>query len=245
MKKLIIAFVIFILLLLLCSCGTVFAIRKIPSITGPFLKQVDLGVEETPEKIYGFYEEIGYENNLKGEEPKTGKLVFEGTLLMEHTFTQQEINSWIAAWEGEWAGLPVRNSQIRINKDGTVEASTTVSLDSVEAFAKSLGYSDTDISNAKSYLKVVPQTLPVYAKGKASIVNNTVDYDIQDIKIGQFPLPSNMYSPVESALEHITTQIKNLSQDTNIEKAVVTPDGVDYKGTVPAKVDIENMKSTN
>ena len=236
MKKIFLG--ITVLLVLLIGVGVLTFMGKIPALSGLIFKQVELDVQETPDSIYSYYDDIGYINNLKGDTPKSGELVFEGGIDIEHTFTQSEINSWIAAWESEWSDLPFSNSQIRINSDGTVEASSSISVATAESFAKMLGYTDEDIAKAKSYLKYIPDPLPLYAKGTASIVGNVVSIDIQDFKVAGFTLPSSISSAMGDVLEDVTQRTRTLSNDTSVEEAVVTPDGVRFKGTVPASVDV-------
>lgn len=230
--------IITILLVLLIGVGVLTFMGKIPALSSLIFKQVELDVAQTPDEIYSYYDEIGYVNNLKGETPKSGELVFEGGIDIEHTFTQNEINSWIAAWESEWSDLPFSNSQIKINSDGTVEASSSISVATAESFAKMLGYTDEDISKAKSYLEYIPDPLPLYAKGTASIVGNVVSIDVQDFKVAGFTLPSTISSAMGGVLEDITQRTRTLSDDTNVQEAVVTSDGVRFKGTVPASVSV-------
>lgn len=237
MKKFLIILSIFIVLALIVV-GLLTVIGKMPGLSSMVYEQVDLGVRESPDIIYDYYEEIGYVNNLKGGEPKSGEVVFDGGIEIEHTFTQQEINSWIAAWESEWSGLPFKTSQLRINPDGTVEASSTLSISDAESFAKTLGYSDEDISKVKSYVKVIPDPLPIYAKGTASIEGNNVAMDVQSFKVGGYTLPSSVSSAIGSVLESIVTRARQLNAETNVERAVVTAEGVDFKGTVPVSVDV-------
>ena len=230
--------IITILVVLLVGVGVLTFMGKIPALSSLIFKQVELDVAQTPDEIYSYYDEIGYVNNLKGETPKSGELVFEGGIDIEHTFTQNEINSWIAAWESEWSDLPFSNSQIKINSDGTVEASSSISVATAESFAKMLGYTDKDISKAKSYLEYIPDPLPLYAKGTASIVGNVVSIDVQDFKVAGFTLPSTISSAMGGVLEDITQRTRTLSDDTNVQEAVVTSDGVRFKGTVPASVSV-------
>jgi hypothetical protein len=236
MKKILLC--ILILLILIVGAGYLILTSKIPALTNAALKQVDLGVRETPEEIYSFYDDIGYENNLKGNETKSGELVFEGGIELNHTFTQKEINSWICAWEQDWSNLPFQNSQIRINDDGTVEASSSISIPIAESFAKMIGYTQEDINKAKSYLKFIPDPLPLYAKGTAQITENTAKYNIQDFKIGGYTLPSSLNTPLSNLLEDITTRTRDLSDYTDVKTATITSEGVEFVGTVPASVSV-------
>ena len=236
MKKLIFSVLILAILL---GVGYLTFKGRMPVLSEMIYKQVELDVKETPDEMYNYYDEIGYVNNLKGDEPKSGELVFEGGIEIEHTFTQSEINSWIAAWEGEWADLPFKNSQIRINSDGTVEASSLITVSTAESFAKTLGYTDEEISKAKNYIKFMPELLPLYAKGTAAITENNTMVEIQDFKIAGYTVPSTLYSGLSSILESLTERTRKLSDYTDVASAIVTSEGVSFKGTVPASVNVK------
>ncbi len=231
-----------ILLLLIIGLGVVGYLTikgKVPVLYNAVFQQVDLGIDESPDIIYAFYEEIGYVDNLKGDTPKSGELVFEGGIDLDHTFTQSEINSWLSAWENSWTGIPFKNLQIRINSDGTVEASSLISLKEAESIGRTLGYSQEDIDKAKDFLKYIPDPLPLYAKGTASIKENQVNLDIQNFKVVGYSLPEGMNSTVEGVIEDIISRARNLSTETDIKSAEVTSEGVKFLGTVPASVSIK------
>lgn len=69
---------ILLILFILLGIGYLTLRGKMPILSDIVLKQVDLGIEESPDIIYGFYDEIQFEDNLKGDTQKSGELVFEG-----------------------------------------------------------------------------------------------------------------------------------------------------------------------
>ncbi len=236
MKKFLISLLV---ILVLVGAAYLTLKGKMPVLSNLVYKQIDLGIEnETADEIYSFYDEIGYADTLR-EEPKSGTLVFEGGIDIEHTFTQSEINSWITAWEGEWTDLPFSNPQIKINKDGSVEASSMITISSAEDFAKELGYTDAEISKAENYLGYLPEQLPLYANGTAEIINNVATIDLQNFKLSRYTIPSSIYSDISSVLEDFIQKTINLSDSTNISSAMVTPEGVEFVGTVPASITVE------
>jgi hypothetical protein len=240
MKKFLTIFGIFFLILfLLLGVGYLTLKGKIPLLSDKILSQKDLGINESPDEIYAFYDEIGYVDGLKGEEPKSGELLFEGTIDIEHTFTQSEINSWLSAWEQGWADIPFRNLQIKLNSDNTVEASALISVKKAESIGKMLGYSDEEIEKAKEYLGYIPDPLPLYATGTASISNNVPDLNVRDFKVVGISLPQGLIQPVTNVLSDIMERGTNMSgAQTDIQSAEVTEAGVEFVGTVPAKVSI-------
>lgn len=231
-----------ILLLVIISITAVgyLAIKgKIPIITNAVFKQIDLGIDETPETIYAFYDQIGFVDGLKGDTPKTGDLVFEGSIPLNHTFSQKEINSWISAWEESWTGIPFKNLQIKLYPDGTVEASSLISIKDAEAIGRTLGYTDEEINKAKTFLTFIPDPLPLYAKGTASVTNDVVSMNATDFKVANYTLPQNLTDAVIGVVEDTIERAKTMSDSAAIQSATVTSDGVKFVGTVPASVKIK------
>jgi hypothetical protein len=237
MKK----FLLILLLVLVLGIGGgyIYIKNKLNSLSDSVHAQVDLGVNESSDTIYTLYDEIGYVNNLKGETPMTGELVFEGGIPLDRTFSQKEINSWISSWEETWNGIPFENLQVRINSDGSVEASSLISVDKAEEIGKTLGYSSEQIDKAKSYLKYIPDPLPLYAKGSASIYQNEMDISVESFKVANSNLPSSLASAVGEVIEDVIERARNMSDDTDIQMATVSEQGVLFKGTVPASVRIK------
>jgi len=120
-----------------------------------------------------------------------------------------------------------------------VEASSLISLKEAESIGRTLGYSQEDIDKAKDFLKYIPDPLPLYAKGTASIKDNQVNLDIQNFKVVGYSLPEGMNSTVEGVIEDVISRAKNLSTETDIKSAEVTSEGVKFLGTVPASVSIK------
>jgi hypothetical protein len=201
-------------------------------------KQIDLGIDESSDIIYEYYEEIEFENGLAGEEPKSGELVFEGGIEVDKTFTQEEINSWFSAWEESWTGTPFQNLQVKLHEDGSIEASSLISIQEAESIGKTLGYTDEQIESAKKVLKFVPDPLPMYGKGNVSITDNVVDIDFSTLKVANFSLPGELPQQVTSVIGDMVEQARYMSDDTDIQSAIVTSEGVKVSGTVPASVGI-------
>lgn len=237
MKRVLLFFLL--LIAVLVGVGYLTLKGKIPVLSNIIFKQVDLGIDESPDTIYSFYDEIGFIDNLKGESAKSGELVFEGSISLEHTFTQQELNSGISAWEESWTGTPFKNMQIKINSDGSIQVSALILTKQAEDIAKTLGYTDEQIGKAKDYLKLVPEYLPIYAQGSLSITNNIVDIDTKSFNIAGVNLPAPLAEEVGSALADVVDKTRRLSDTAYAESAVFTSEGLEFKGTIPASVRIK------
>lgn len=233
--------IVLLLFVIVGGLGYLTLSGKLPFLSNLILKQKDLGIEATTDEIYAFYEEIGYEDNLRGETPKSGELIFEGAIDIEHTFTQSEINSWLTSWEQSWTGIPFENLQIKISPDGTVEASSLISVSKAEDIGRSLGYTQEEIDKAKTYLKYIPDPLPLYATGTASIINNEVNLGVGTFKVAGIGLPDTLKSQMAGVIEDVMERAIHFEgAQTDIKSAKVTEAGVEFIGTVPRKVSIKS-----
>ena len=213
---------------------------RVPTLSQLIFKQIDLGTSESSDMIYEYLDEIGFVSELKGDEPKSGDLEFTGEIRIEKVFTEQEMNSFASSWK-DWAGSPFTDVQVKIYEDGTAEASASISIQGAENIAKTLGYTDEEISEAKKYLKYVPDPLPMYATGTAYIENNVIEMDLSNMKIAGVNLPGDLPNQVGNVIEDMGEKaIETMAPQTVIESAKVTEEGIDVQGTFPSAVGIKS-----
>ncbi|NCO11897.1 MAG: hypothetical protein COZ34_02005 [Candidatus Pacebacteria bacterium CG_4_10_14_3_um_filter_34_15] len=122
--------------------------------------------------------------------------------------------------------MPIRDVQVRINDDGTGEASGILEVSTAIMMAKQLNYSDSDIEKGKSYVQYVADDLPFYIKGVTSVSNNKVSMNPSEIVIGRITLPESLVSPVAKAsadiIERRINQIPGLNvKELTLEKGAV------------------------
>jgi len=84
-----------------------------------------------------------------------------GNLNYNVTFSEAEVSALINEAD---SSMPVNDIQVRINEDGSLEASGMM-----------------DIGNI---------SLPVYLKGGGEIVSNNANFSIEDFRVGSLPVPA-------------------------------------------------------
>jgi len=88
--------------------------------------------------------------------------------------------------------MPVNNTQIRINNDGTVEFSGNVLMNRLPGFIAREGmgqYTINDVTKGLEFINMLKINSPVYTKFTANVVDNKLRVDIQKIEVGKFGVP--------------------------------------------------------
>ncbi len=119
-------------------------------------------------------------NNL-GEILSNINLDDRGNLNYNLTLSEAEISALI---NEEESPMPLRDVQIKINSDGSIETSGMMDFRSVQ--------------------------LPVYGKIKGEIISGKADFSIDDLRVGSIPMPTFIRDRVIDALNSsINDRIKN------------------------------------
>jgi len=239
MKKFLIVFSIIILFLVLLVGGIAAYFGFIPAFSDTFVKRVDLGVENNPQLSLDLREKSGVQFNIPEDQLPTDKdVIYEGTLDIEESLTSEQVTSILNTVKSELNSMPFSNVQIRINDDGTSEASFDLDIDTTVNEAKKLGYSDEDIEKGKKYLGVLGDSVYVYAKISFDIQDNDLTVSPYAFRIQNFNIPSGITQMVaevgSTAIEDRLSQVPNL----NIRSLTQDDDKLNFSGTIPQTVSV-------
>ena len=234
MKKFLITFTVIIVILLLIIGGIASYFGFIPAFSKTFVKRVDLGVKNDPQLSLDLRKKSGVQFNiLENELPTNKEVVYEGVLNIEETLTSQQVTSILNTVKTQHSSIPFSNVQIRINNDGTSEASFDLDIETTVNEAKKLGYSDEDIEKGKKYLGVLGDSVYVYAKLSFDISNDELTVNPYAFRIQNFNVPSSIMKMVadtgSNAIEDRLAQVPNLY----IESLRQVGEKLNFKGTIP------------
>lgn len=137
-------------------------------------KPVELGVKASADDLAQGVDKLNFLTVQSGSQ-KTGVIDLSGN----------EISALVNS--GYWATLPVKEVQVRLNQDGTAEASGMVQADQVGLFAASQGL-PADAANRAMQRFNMDRNMPFYFKGRLSVINNQVGLSVDSLEIGRFPL---------------------------------------------------------
>lgn len=234
MKKFIISLILIVFLLIIIIVGTAAYFGFIPAFSNTFVKRIDLGIKNNPQLSLDLREKSGVQFNIPEEKfPIDEEVIYEGVLNIDESLTSEQITSILNIVKTEFNSIPFSNVQIRINKDGTAEASFDLDIETTVNEAKKLGYSDEDIEKGKKYLGVLGDSVYVYAKLSFDISNDELTVNPYAFRIQNFNVPTSITKMVaetgSNAIEDRLAQVPNLY----IESLKQVGDKLQFKGTIP------------
>src|SRR5204863_115482 len=134
----------------------------------------------------------------------------------------------------KWKYCPITDVQVRINPDGTVEASAILRVDRLNGYFRAIGFDGGEVNLALEKLNIAGINPPIYMKGQASVTDGAVDLNFQKVEIGRLPVPDDLvqkYTGVtESFVERNMARVPGLS----IKSATFTGGQLNVDGTYPA-----------
>jgi hypothetical protein len=239
MKKFLIILTIIIVIPLLLIGGIAAYFGFIPGLSKTFAKQVDLGIENDPQLNIDLKNKIGLQFNIPEEELPTNKeVIYEGSIEIDESLTSEQITSILNTVKSELAYIPFSNVQIRVNEDGTTEASFNLNIETTVNEAKKLGYSDEQIEEGKRYLGVLGDSVNMYAKLSFDITDDALTVEPYAFRIQNFNVPSGITKMVadvgSGAIEDRLAQVPNLY----IESLKQVGSSLNFKGTIPGSIDV-------
>lgn len=224
MKKFLIGLFIFISVILFVAF---FGFKYVTS-----SKPRDLGIIYTEEDIKQSYAKNGVvAEALPKTENINQSIHYEGKKEVSFSLTQNEITALIN--NEKWQYMPVSNVQIKINSDGTGEASGVLHIDRILPFV-SLTHSTEDVEEAMNKYGIL-NTSAFYLKGKVSVVNNKVTLEPKKIEIGRITIPSNLVSENIGVAENFAERRIKAVQNLFVENLNLDSGKVNFKGTMPEK----------
>jgi hypothetical protein len=155
---------------------------------------------------------------------------FSGQKNINVTFSQSEFNSLLA--ERQWKYYPLKNSQLKINADGTAEFSAVLIKGRIEGFAKAVGVSQDNIDEVTKYIKMLPGDPAIYLKGKCSVTNNRISQSVSEVKVGKLDLTGQIKDNAGSIVDWVQSELFTLP-GVNIKSFQLVNGSVHFEGTLP------------
>jgi hypothetical protein len=192
----------------------------------------DLGVIFTEADRATAYTNNGVESlSISPDPDKPGGISYEGKKEIKTSFTSAEITALNNSVK--WVNYPISRLQIKINPDGTGEASGILDVQKILKWI-SFTHPVAEIQSKVNEYKIGLNP-PFYLKGSVTVVNNKVTLIPQIIEIGRVVIPQNIISeniiPVEKFAQDRLNSIPNL----NIKSLDLTGGRVNLDATYPER----------
>lgn len=195
----------------------------------------DFGIKVTKEDSFAARAKAGIEivSLAKNADPRRD-FTLEGRKDANFTLDSKELTAFTN--NRPWIKYPIKNVQVKIDKDGIIESSATLIVSRVMPFAIALGYSELQIRDAMQKFNIPPFEVPVYVKGKGSVLNDAVSINAQNIKIGAIPVPGDIVGQINKGAESILDDIiQKHSASFHTDTLNFTDGRMIFKGIVPRK----------
>lgn len=201
--------------MLLCTCGVVAYLGYngfVPGVSSLF-------GANTPKDLGVTYTELDYESYMD----KTGSTITVLPIATEApapqesitfadpvdhaiTFTESEITARVNTIQ--WSFTPIKEAQIKLNGDGSLELSGKLIIDNLIPFLSAAGYAfdQEDVQKVFDKVGMIPIDPAIYAKVVPVVTDNTATVSIEAFDFGGFSIDTGKYSG-DDILSALVTQV--------------------------------------
>lgn len=193
----------------------------------------DLGVKYTQADYTKTHQEIGTEVvPVSATTTIKDSLQFSGKKESKVSLNSSEVTAYLNA--DKYVYAPLSNVQIKINPDGTGEASGILNIKNFITYV-SLTTPTADVQKAieKFHINANPT---FYAKGTLVVTNNQVNFNIFSLEIGRILVPQKYVGENIGALNDYATKKLNSIPNLQVRSLTLTDSKVNLDATVPEKV---------
>lgn len=197
--------------------------------------QHDLGITVTQAETTAAIEKVGTEIvALPADTPVEMGFQLEGSRKAEFVMDSQELSAH--SNNRPWKNYPLKNTQIKIHDDGAIEGSAVLVIEKAMPYAMGLGYSETQIRDAMAKYAIPPLSVPIYIKGKGSVIANHAQVAAESVKIGAVTIPTDIVQQANSAAEAVLDDLMARNQHSfNCETLTFQDGKMTFKGMVAEK----------
>jgi len=134
---------------------------------------------------------------------------------------------------------PVKDWQLRINDDNSVEISGLVNVEKIGNYATQYGVSADTVKQALDMVDkagFLSEEVPVYAKGQASVVNGQLNFNVESLKVGKLSIPTAQVNSLESESNDMLRKVEQRAIGFTIINASIVNGKIHFEGTLPSTV---------
>jgi hypothetical protein len=193
----------------------------------------DLGVKYTDADYLSARSKTGVELvALPEDTPLEQSIQMTGKKPVTTAFTDEELTA--LANRRKWKYYPVKDVQIKVNEDGTAEASARLLTGRLLNYGKATGVPEYYMTNVFDKVGLIPNP-PVYIKGKATVVNGEITGKVEKLEIGRIEVPKTFVEENNGKLvEFLEGGIKR-TPGLTVKSLDFNSGKMNFDGTLPQK----------
>jgi hypothetical protein len=228
------AFLITLAVLIVGAAGVYFFL---PGMSRP----VDLEIRSSRESYESAMKKLLI---IKDESPVSGKaeeysITYGAPQNVDTSLTSEELTSFFN--ENRPPYYAVKNVQVRINDDGSIEASGTLDTNYVFDIMLNGRYSKKDAQSAMPMLGLIPDNINIYFKAEGGVEDNQVEnLQVDSVSVMGIPIPMSL---INDNMSFITNTLDNyISSECSRVGAYIssikTENGeISFEGSLPSSVE--------
>lgn len=231
-----IAVIIFLVLIGLAVAG-IFIL--LPNLFSP----KSLGIKSSREAYESAVTKLSF---IKDEAPSSGsaedyEYIYGEAKQVDIALSSEELTSFLNENRPDYYAL--RDVQVRINDDDTVELSAKLNAKYLIDTVLDGKYSEEEIQRSLPFLKLIPETVNIYTQVSGEISDNkSVGIDVKKVEIMGFALPAELYDTSEAETE-INSLVDSFLSETSektggsIDSIRVEDGELKFSGKVPSSLE--------
>jgi hypothetical protein len=156
---------------------------------------------------------------------------FSGQHPVNTTYTQAEMNALINS--RRWEYYPLKDCQLRINPDNTVEFSGIVITNRIKGYLTALKLSENNMKSVTDYLKYIPGNPAFYVKGTLEVANGQIiNTQVTQFKVGNLTFTKQIQDKLPEIINAAYSHIRSYPGFT-IKTLKFINGQVQFIGTLP------------
>ncbi len=196
----------------------------------------DLGIHPSAADAQSATSKIGNnETTFAGTGGPIGSIKLEGSHHVDTILTEEEITAAQNARNYKYD--PIRDVQVKINADNTVEVSGRISIPKARDYLTAIRIPQADIDKVLNIAKYLPGEAAFYAKGTVSMTNNVLSTDLSAVKIGNLDVSKDQLP--SGTLAAIASTIISKNPGVSVDKFEIVDGKAHFVGTYPDKTYLE------
>jgi hypothetical protein len=195
-------------------------------------KPKDLGVTYTAADYASAHARNGTTHTIlpAGTIPENS-IKFSGQHAVSTTYTQAEMNALIN--NRQWEYYPLKDCQLRINPDNTVEFTGIILTDRIKGYLAGLKLGENNMNTITDYIKFIPGNPAFYVKGTLEVTNGQIiNTQVSQFKVGNLTFTKQIQDKLPEIISAAYSQISSYPGFT-IKTLKFANGQVQFSGTLP------------
>ncbi len=201
-----------------------------------------LGVTYTQTDYNSIMDKLGYTKDAAptGDSKDLYNYVYGPATSVDTEFTSEELTSFFN--ENRPSYYPLKNVQIRVNADNTIELSASANVDYFLNDILGGKYTREQIENEVPALGILPDNVNIYVKFSGTVTQNISYISVYSVAVQGVTIPDKYFVPA-SAANVISSSINDFILKSNAEtgssyESIRVENGVlKFKGSVPSSLE--------